>query len=383
MIPLDCPIQPYAWGSRTFLATLQGRPTPSSQPEAELWLGAHPTAPSLATVDGGQVPLGSLIGVSPATMLGPETVAEHGHRLPYLCKLLAADEPLSLQVHPDPEQARAGFERQRQGGFALPTYSDPYAKPELLVALTDFDALCGFRDPEITLEHLVRLGVPELTPVVSALGSSTDPGTRLRAAVELLLTWPAAQRAELVAAVVEAGEPLAARLARHYPGDVGVVVALLLNQVRLHPGEALFMPAGNVHAYLSGAGVEIMGASDNVLRAGLTPKHVDAAELMRLVRYEVLADPLFPGHDEGPGLTVWSPPVREFRLVRGTATTTDPVTLPADGPRIVLCVAGRAQLRAGDAEALLTPGEAVFVPASADAVAVSGDAEVFQAAPGR
>jgi mannose-6-phosphate isomerase len=382
MIPLECPVQPYAWGSRAFLASLRGRPVPSPEPEAELWLGAHPSAPSLAVVDSGTVPLGTLFGISPATMLGPAVTAEYGNRLPYLFKVLAADEPLSLQVHPDAAQAREGYERQRAGGFSALTYTDPYPKPELLVAVTDFDALCGFRHPEVTLEYLVRLGVAELTPVISALASSSDPATRLRAATQLLLGWPAAQRAELVSAVVDAGEPLALRLAKHHPGDVGVVLALLLNHVRLRPGEALFMPAGNVHSYLAGAGVEIMGASDNVLRAGITTKHIDAAELMRLVRYEVLADPVYPAVQVGPGLTVWSPPVTEFRLARGTASAGTAVTLPGDGPRIVVCLQGTAELSSGDSQTRLQPGEAVFVPAADPAVVLSGDAEVFQASPG-
>jgi mannose-6-phosphate isomerase len=367
MIELDGPIRPYAWGSRSFLATLQGRPVPAPDPEAELWLGAHPDAPALA--DG--VPLGELISADPAGMLGPEVLDRYGVRLPYILKVLAAERALSIQVHPDAAQARVGFERGSSN------YTDPHPKPELLVAITPFEGLCGFRDPATTADELAELGVPALKPVVEMLRTG-DVGDRLREALATLLAWPAATRAELVGAVAASGHPLAALLAGDYPGDIGVVVALLLNHVRLAPGEAIFMPAGNVHAYIRGAGVEILGASDNVVRAGLTAKPVEPDELMRLVRYEVLADPVYPATSLGVGLTEWAPPVDEFRLIRGTGGT----TLPGEGPRIVVCLRGNASLRSGAATVALPPGAAVFLGADEPAVEVTGDAEVFQACPG-
>jgi mannose-6-phosphate isomerase len=378
MIEVDGPIRPYAWGSRSFLAQLQGREVPSPTPEAELWLGAHPDAPAQAN----GTPLTDLIAADPRGVLGDEVLARFGERLPYLLKLLAADAPLSIQVHPDADQARDGFARQGPG--TTRTYTDPYPKPELLVAITPFEALCGFRDPDRTADHLAGLGVPALDPVIAALRDRSAPvAQRLRTALTRLLEWPESERAALVDAVVAAGDPLAVRLAQQYPHDVGVVVALLLNHVRLNPGEAIYMPAGNVHAYLAGAGVEIMGASDNVLRAGLTSKPVDPAELMRIVRYEVLAEPTFPGTALGPGLTAWSPPVSEFRLVRGVPEPGAELTLPGDGPRIVVCLRGEARLRSGSSERVLPAGRAVFVTAGEPPVEVSGPTEVYQASPGR
>jgi mannose-6-phosphate isomerase len=370
VIELDSSIRPYAWGSRSFLAALQGRPVPSSEPEAELWLGAHPGAPSLA----GGTPLGELIATDPGAILGDRVRERFGARLPYLCKVLAADAPLSIQVHPDAVQAQEGF-ASRTG------YTDPYPKPELLVALTEFEALCGFRDPRQTAEEFAGLRVAALAPVIAALRAG-DPADGLRTALAALLRWPAPERAGLVAGVVSTGHALAGRLAQRYPGDIGVVVALLLNHCRLRPGEAVFMPAGNVHAYLGGAGVEIMGASDNVLRAGLTVKPVDPDELMRLVRYEVLADPLFPAVSVRPGLTAWQPPVTEFSLVRASGSG-EALELPGDGPRVLVCVRGTAALRCGGAVMALPAGRAVFVAAQEPAVEVTGDAEVFQTAPGR
>jgi mannose-6-phosphate isomerase len=377
MIRLHNQIQPYAWGSRTFLATLQGRTAPAQTPEAELWLGTHPGGPSLVRqpADAGPT-LADAIAKDPASMLGDQVVSVFGPRLPYLLKVLAADAPLSIQVHPDSAQARAGYEREEAQGSPVRNYNDPYPKPELVVALTPFEALCGFRDPQIVADELDGLGVPALAPVTAVLSRGAT-AERLQGALATLLQWPASERAQLVASVA-AAHPLAARLVANSPGDIGVVVALLLNHCRLGPGEAAFMPAGNVHAYLQGAAVEIMGASDNVLRAGLTGKHIDPAELMRLVRYEVLGDPRYPATELGPGLTCWRPPAEEFALVRGQAAPGAPVTLPGGGPRIVICVRGRASLRA-DTSSVLGAGESVFVPAHAPDVTVSGDAEVYQA----
>ena len=342
MRPLRSSIRPYAWGSRTGIARLQGRPVPSPGPEAELWLGAHPSAPS-------ELPTGSLaeaIEADPPALLGPAVAARFGPRLPYLLKVLAAAEPLSLQVHPDAAQAEAGYTAERSRGTGDGgNYVDPFPKPELLVALEPFDALCGFRDPEQSHQVLAALRVPVLDPVLRALDHGS-PGERLRAAVETLLGWPAAERAGLVAAVAGTGDALASDLARRYPGDVGVVLALLLNRVGLEVDDAVFMPAGNLHAYLSGVGVEVMAASDNVVRAGLTPKRVDPAELLRLLRFEVLADPVRRPVAVAPGVVGWPVPVPDFQLHKATAGPA-PVTVPGTGPRVAICVSGTGVVEAG------------------------------------
>jgi mannose-6-phosphate isomerase len=382
VIPLSNPIQHYSWGSRTALATLQRRPVPAPTPEAEMWLGAYPTAPSLVPGPDGLVPLSDAISADPQTTLGPGVMSRFGNRLPFLLKVLAADSPLSLQAHPDSAQAWQGFAREEAAGAAVRNYVDPFHKPELLVALEPFDALCGFRDPEESARDLAGLGVAALVPVIEALRRGAVD-LRLRTAVEMLLGWPDAERQAVAAAVAQSGHPLAERLAAEYPADLGVVVALLLNHVRLIPGEAVFMPAGNLHAYLSGSGIEIMAASDNVLRAGLTPKHVDAPELLRVLQYEVLGEPVRKPIPLGAGLVGWQPPVAEFTLVQATVTATGDVTLPGAGPRIVLCVRGAAELKAGAGSTCrLLSGEAVFVAASEPQVEASGDAVLFQAAPG-
>jgi mannose-6-phosphate isomerase len=362
-------IRPYAWGSRTAIATLQGRPVPSDGPEAELWLGAHPDSPSSVVRSGAPVPLTDIIATAPAALLGGAAVTRFGPRLPFLLKVLAAAEPLSLQAHPDAERAREAY----AAGHA--SYRDAYHKPELLVAVTEFDALCGFRDPAAAARDLAAIGVPELTPVVDALHAAD-----LCAAVSALLEWPEPSRAGLVAAAAQRGG-LAAQLAGRYPTDVGVLVALLLNRVRLEPGEAIWMPAGNLHAYLSGTGIEVMAASDNVLRGGFTSKPVDVPELLRVLRFEVLADPVVRAVRVAPGLVTWPVPVPDFALYRALVDGTE-VTVPATGPRIALCLAGPVRVDDGAGEVRLDAGQAAIGAAGAKPVSVTGRGEVFVATTG-
>ncbi|GAA2718644.1 mannose-6-phosphate isomerase, class I [Micromonospora olivasterospora] len=379
------PIRDYVWGSRTAIAGLQGRPTPSPGPEAELWLGAHPGAPATVRRDGAAVSLVDLLAAEPGHWLGGRLVERFGPRLPFLLKVLAADAPLSLQAHPDAEQARAGYAADAARPEGERNYVDPHHKPELLVALSPFDALCGFRDPAESAGALAAFGVPELGPVVGALRGGT---AGLREAVRLLLSWPAAERADLVVAVVaaEADGPdaaLARDLAARYPGDPGVLVALLLNRVRLAPGEAIWMPAGNLHAYLRGTGVEIMAASDNVLRGGLTPKRVDVDELLRVLRFEVLDDPVVAPLPVAPGVVRWPVPVDDFALhgVRVDGPES-PVRLAVPGPRVVLCHSGRLSVDDGTGTVALAAGQAAIGPAGAGPLVLAGAGEGYVATAG-
>jgi len=356
-------IRPYAWGSREAIARIQGRPVPSDGPEAELWLGAHLTAPSSL---GGR-PLPAALAEDPG-LLGDGVVEEFGPRLPYLVKVLAAESPLSIQAHPDAARAAEAH------AAGHPSYSDPYHKPELLVAVEEFDALCGFRDPAVSADRLEALDLSALKPVVEALRTGTVE-ERLRGAVSLLLSG--SLPAELVGSVA-AADPFAGSLAAHYPDDPGVVVALLLNHVRLGEDDAVWMPAGNLHAYLCGVGVEVMAASDNVLRGGLTPKRVDVPELLRVLRFEVLADPVVRPVPVAPGVVTWPAPVREFALYKATVAGSS-VELPGYGPRIVLCLRGSVSLGG----LTLRGGEAAFVAAAEPPVVASGDGVIFEASTGR
>ncbi|MGH8791183.1 MAG: mannose-6-phosphate isomerase, class I [Stackebrandtia sp.] len=389
---LDGVVRPYAWGSRTAIAALQGRPMPSDEPEAELWLGAHPADPSLLA---GERPLTDEIAADPAGVLGESNVSKFGARLPFLLKVLAADQPLSLQAHPAPSQAAEGFARENKAGVSHDApernYVDASHKPELLCAVGEFEALCGFRDPRVAADAIARLGVAGLNSVVAQLRQD-DVAQGLREAVTTLLTLPPDHRAELVrqaataaAELADAEEPdgddyaMVVDLGKRYPSDTGAIVALLLNHVHLRPGEAIYMPAGNLHAYLRGVGVEIMAASDNVLRGGLTPKHIDVPELLRVLDFEILDDPRVDPCEPSPGTDEWRVPAPEFRLTRQRLdTSASQRPLPQDrGPAVILCWSGQVRLDDGTSPLTLSPGQAAFARADAPEILASGYGELY------
>ena len=387
------PIRPYAWGSHTAIAAVQGRNLPTEEPEAELWMGAHPGDPS--TVEDGRT-LIEHIAEDPAGTLGAENVRRFGERLPFLFKVLAAEAPLSIQAHPDAAQARAGFDAEEAQGIPVDAtvrnYVDPYHKPELLCAISEYECLCGFRPPADSAELLARLGVDALAPIVEQLRQA-DESQALREAVATVMTFPEGLRENLLTEVAAecarlSGESpagrtyaMAAMLGKAYPGDIGVLFALLLNHVLLQPGEAIYMPAGNPHAYLRGVGVEVMAASDNVLRGGLTGKHVDVPELLRVLRYEPLPEPRFQAVDVAPGIRQWPTPMPEFRLSHiRVGGLRDEVRLQGHGPRIVLCWSGEVRLDDGEEPVTLFPGQSVFIPADAEKTVVArGFGELYQA----
>jgi mannose-6-phosphate isomerase len=396
MAPVDLlepVIQPYAWGSTLAIAQLQGRPTPSAGPEAELWFGAHPSAPSGVRRDEQHTTLDAVIAADPARELGPGYTDRFGPRLPFLLKILAAEQALSIQVHPDGAQARAGFRAENERGVALAdparNYVDDWPKPEVLCALTRFEALAGFRSPGEAADLLDALAVPALTSLVDQLRKSDDPNT-MRDVLDAVLNWPRDTRADLLrdaiaactrAAGADPAFAAAARTATHHPDDLGALASLLLRHLVLAPGEALFMPAGGIHAYLHGVGVELLANSDNVLRAGLTRKHIDRQELLRIVDPAVRV-PLLRAEPAGPGVTVYPVEVPEFQLFR-LDLTGEPVTLPGTGPRLVLCVDGEAALHtAAGAPVKLTRAAGCFVPASDGPVSATGQAALFAACVG-
>ncbi|MEG8279500.1 mannose-6-phosphate isomerase, class I [Streptomyces sp. AHA2] len=376
---LDNTIRPYAWGSPTAIPQLLGT-EPTGEPQAEMWMGAHPGAPSRT----GRGTLAEVIDADPEKELGPAAVGRFGPRLPFLLKLLAAGAPLSLQVHPDLTQAREGYADEERRGIPADAphrnYRDANHKPELICALTEFDGLCGFRAPLEAAALLDDLGVDSLKPYVDLLHAHPEDAA-LREVLTAILTADPEEMTrtveEAAAACTRLGGAYApyADIAHHYPGDPGVIAAMLLNHVRLQPGEALYLGAGVPHAYLNGLGVEIMANSDNVLRCGLTPKHVDVPELLRIVRFHA-ADPGVLRPEAAPdGEEVYETPIDEFRLSRYVlAEAGGPRDLTRATPQILLCTAGA--VRAGEHE--LTPGRSVFVPAGEKAE-VSGSGTLFRA----
>lgn len=360
----------YAWGSRTAIAELLGR-APSGGPEAELWLGAHPGSPA-RLVSSGE----SLVDVV-------------GGRLPFLMKVLAAAEPLSLQAHPTPEQAEAGFAREEAAGVPIDApdrnYKDRYHKPELMYALSDpFLALCGFRPVAETLAELAP--VADDPHVASFINRLADGDAALKSVVEWLVR-SGSDVVRLAVALVElAGEGATARagaswdtvrrLGGFYPGDPGIAVSMLMHTVALAPGQALYLPAGNIHAYLEGFGIEVMAASDNVLRGGLTPKHIDVPELLSVLDFRPLPVPLLSPVELEPGVAEFRPDVPDFTLTVVSAdAAARGVTLALGGrPAIALVVGGGACV--GGLE--VAAGSAVYASGEAE-LRVQGSARVFVA----
>jgi mannose-6-phosphate isomerase len=381
-------IKPYAWGSTTFIPELLGE-EPTGEPRAELWLGAHAT--SSATVDGRS--LDDVIAEDPAAVVGAAAVKEFGTGLPFLLKVLAAAKPLSLQAHPSRQQAEEGFRREEEAGIPLDAghrlYKEDWPKPEMLCALVDSEALCGFRDPDESYRLFQRLGVPEALELVAPLRQADrPPAERLAAVFERVLRLEGDERSA-VHAVVAAAAPvdedgefgLFARTARelgeHFEDDPGILAALLMNRVALQPGQGVFLPAGNLHAYLNGAGVEIMANSDNVMRGGLTSKHVDADELLAILDFT----PGFPGVvdpvEESPGLWRYRTPAPEFALWR-LEPRDSPVEVPASSFARVLLVVDGAVTIGG---LVRQRGQAAFARAG-EQLEVTGRGTVFVAGPG-
>jgi mannose-6-phosphate isomerase len=404
-------VQPYAWGSRTVIAELQGRPAPTAQPEAELWMGAHPSAPSGVERVGGHTTLDAVIAADPAGELGAPCAERFGGRLPFLLKVLAAEKALSIQVHPSREQAEAGHRAETKRGLApgdkARNYVDDWPKPEILCALTPFEVLAGMRPAADAAALLRALAVPEFEPVEAGLATADGPGA-LTEALATILTWPATASAALVAAVTAACGRLAAqdgpfaaacaatvRVAAEHPGDLGVVASLLLRHRVLQPGQAVFMPAGGLHAYLHGTGIELLANSDNVVRAGLTSKHVDVPELLKLTDPSIDV-PVIAARAVGDGVVVYDSPAPEFRLFRAELGPGE-IALPGGGARLVLCTQGTVTLcsagtvaaprdsagKSRDAGALkIGRGESCFVSAADGTVTASGPAVIYTAACG-
>ncbi len=359
-VPITNTPRDYAWGSTTAIADLFGYP-PTGKHEAELWLGAHPGSP--ARVVGSDQTLADVL---------------HGERLPFLLKILAASSHLSLQAHPNSEQAVEGFARENVAGIALDdpkrNYKDAFHKPELIFALSEtFDALCGFRSVESTRTLLAGLGSAAM-PVLDRLVDDSS----LPAVFEWLIAG-GPQIELLVAAITDAAasaprDPAYAvvtRLASEAPGDPGIVISLLLNHVTLTRGQALYLPAGNIHAYLQGLGVELMAASDNVLRGGLTPKNVDVPELLRVLDFTPLPVPYLVPVELGFGVEVFRPDVPDFELLHLVADASIDLISPA----IAVCTAG--SFTVGPVTVAL--GDAVYITPDEAPIAVTGEGELFVA----
>jgi mannose-6-phosphate isomerase len=393
---LDSQVRSYAWGSTTFIANLQQRPA-SGSPEAELWIGAHEGAPSTALVDGRVTSLAELIAKDPIDSLGEAGAARFGSTLPFLLKVLAADQPLSLQTHPSKEWAVWRFAQETLSGISIDDpmrlYKDPNHKPELLCALTPFSALCGFQSITVSAAIFDALKTYSAESVSYWLTSGLPQNEIVKGLIEYLL-GNEAEVAEIVLAAraylerdhsndADVVGPLerCVDLDDRYPGDSGAVISLLMNFVALQPGDTISVEAGVLHAYLQGSGIEIMASSDNVLRAGLTSKVVAVEELLAIADFGPRA-PSVTRATAFEHMHTYESPSSDFEL-RAVHLTNNILTHEVEGPEIILCVAGYVSLLTETTAVQLSSGEAAFVMASAGRVAMSGHGEVFLATTGR
>jgi len=422
-VGIDNTPRDYAWGSPTAIADLLGHPA-SGGPEAELWLGAHPGSPSVIldpALAGGARDLAEWIAQAPETAVGRRFAA--AGRLPFLMKILAAHSPLSLQAHPSPERAAEGFALENAAGIPVDAadrnYRDPFHKPEIIFALSDtFEALCGFRDPRQIRSILAELRALDATMDDPQPGALAGLENRLLGAdalqdvVDWLLrdgrggdsgevSWLVERvvaLAERAAFLIDGGAQVSfaaelamvRSLAAAYPGDPGIVISLLTNLVSLKRGEVLYLPAGNIHAYLSGLGVEVMASSDNVLRGGLSPKHIDVDELLEVLDFSPLPVPYLAPVVQSDGVAVYRPDVPDFQLAH--------ISVPADaaadeagrvgaplrqvtltGPAIAICTSGRFLVAGSGSSITLGRGESIYITPDESTVTFAGSGEVFLA----
>jgi mannose-6-phosphate isomerase len=396
-------VRPYAWGSRITIPELLGRPVPAPHPE--LWMGAHPGDPSrIAGPDGVERSLLEIVESDPIGQLGVRCAKRWGGRLPFLLKILAAEEPLSMQAHPSAEQAAQGHALEEKAGIPRDApnrnYPDPTAKPELVCALTEFHALAGFREPLRTVKLLRAIETARLAKYTGLLEAQPDEGG-LRALFTTWITLPQPTLDDLLPEVLDAcvlhvkkhGEfDLECRtileLGEAHPRDAGVLAALLLNRLTLAAGDAIYLPAGNLHLYLHGTAVEILANSDNILRCGLTPKHVDVPELLRVVDFASGEMPVQRGAaDERMFVYRTDAPEFELSRIEWAAGDSGEVVVDGAGPQILLCTTGQVLVRADDGERVqLSRGQSVWLPAADPAVRLApvgtGRIQLFRATAG-
>ncbi|WP_176398420.1 mannose-6-phosphate isomerase, class I [Vibrio cholerae] len=386
--PMTNPIQNYAWGSKTALQQLFELENPNDEPQAELWMGAHPNGCSGIAINGKIVQLSDFIAQNPNLILGEYTARQFGE-LPYLFKILAAENALSIQVHPNKQQAERGFAQEEKLGIA-PTaayrnYKDPNHKPELVYALTEYQAMNGFRANQEILNYFIELSIDEIQPLVDAFQSNpTEQGLKdffsgllslqgeiKNRALEVLITQAKQIDLPLFQLIVE--------LEKHYPNDIGLFAPLMLNVITLQPGEAMFLDAETPHAYLHGTGLEIMANSDNVLRAGLTPKYMDIDELVACTQFKHKPlEQLRLKSEVIEGCEQYPIPVADFKFAIIPPATQQ--TIGVQSAEIVLPLDSSMILRHTNGEkCLVRKGQSVFIPAYAEQYTIECDGRVARA----
>lgn len=386
-------IQEYEWGSKTFIPDLLSSESPAKNPQAELWLGAHPRAPSEVMMSGKWKSLAECIDQEPKEILGQRVARHFDNKLPFLFKVLAAEKPLSIQAHPNKEQAESGYKRENRLKIPLSAdirnYKDNNHKPELICALSSFEGLKGFRKIEEVLSFAEIVKSRAFDSMVGLLIKDPDQNG-LKNFLSEILTLKKRKRRELLEQIIQgAGNhrdespcfKWILRLNKEYPRDIGVISPLFLNYFLLNPGEALFIPVGELHAYLKGAALEIMANSDNVLRGGLTPKHVDVAELLKVLRFESNPINILTPTEESECEYFFPRVADEFQL-SCIKLTDDRICRKEriDSIEIIICVQGRAKIFDEKGDGIdLEKGVSVVVPVGTRNYVIQGKSILYKA----
>ncbi len=379
--------QTYAWGDRHYLQQLCNLEEKLGQPMAEMWLGAHPQSPSLLISDDGAIALNRFLDTDPQFYLGSAATLYH-QQLPFLLKVLAAEQPLSIQVHPDKFTAENGFLAENMQGIEMGnsfrTFKDDNHKPELLCALTDFTAMCGFRPFKQIVSLFSAFSLQLIWPLFAVFADKPDPDT-LQELFRQILDSDLTDLQQFLACLnradcsddadLEFVKTICLQLNRHHSFDSGIVSPLLLNTFTLKPGQAIFLEAGMIHAYIKGAGVEIMANSDNVIRGGLTPKHIDKAKLFAITSFQPHFPQIIQPEPAVNELVLYSTPAEEFALAHLTLKG-DYLYQPQNRPAILLCLAGQG---IANEELEFSQGTAIFVPACESQLILRGSASLYLA----
>ena len=388
-------VQEYEWGSYTAVPELLGIDSPANTPQAELWMGAHPKAPSKVKLNGEWMSLMKLIEKNPKDILGKEVAEKYSNRLPYLFKILAAAKPLSIQAHPSLAQAKEGFIRENSLGIPLDAhnrnYKDDNHKPECICALTFFWALNGFRKISGILALLEKICPQGLKSDLNNLrGEPNSLG--LKNFFQAIMTMDRAQQNQIIADAIinsrkftedDQAYKWMIDLHNEYPEDIGVFSPILLNLICLKPGQAMFLPAGELHAYLDGVGIELMANSDNVLRGGLTPKHVDVPELLNVLNFKEREIDILSPEESNECERIYSSHADEFVLsvitLKRNLTCYSPtnrsveILLCTDGEVIITDLGNNDKLAFGK-------GKSIIIPSAVKRYCIEGNATLYKAA---
>jgi len=385
-------VKEYSWGSYTAIPKLLGKRPPYDKPQAEVWIGANISASSMVKTGSKWEVLKDLIDKYPDEILGRECTKNYGGQLPFLFKIIAASEPLSIQAHPNRTWAKEGFNRESKLGIPLDSfrrnYKDENHKPECVCALTGFEALCGFRGVHETILLLEKACPGTLKKQINELKNDTDPSGLKSFFTSVMIMHNDRKKRVVSEAFRNAGifadENPAFKwvsvIAGKYPSDIGAIAPLFLNYIYLEPGQAMFIQTGQIHTYLEGVALELMADSDNVIRGGLTPKHVDVRELLNIVKFKQLKTGIILP-EKNRNESIYGTPAGEFVLSAINVTNSETYTSPEKrSVEIILCIEGRAVIAGSENDKLnIAKGKSVIIPASVKKYSISGKATLYKA----